>query len=1193
MIDHEEIYASLAINNQELSCELIKLNITSAIDQPFICVLTLAAKDGVAFFQKNIHEPACLCIRGVDTQARYFKGVLSSVSFINKNIFGEYVYELTIKPAVALYQDGLYQFLFNGISVLEIAKQILRGKIFNIATTAYQDYEVRLLGDRDYAPLYRILVRDESLLAFLRRILNYQGLSFYFDYTQKNTPLVMTDALNKTCASISAKYIPNSPHALTLNPYVETIQKINNSKVSQTVLTTGAPRLEPNMLLAESAKVLGANIATIYHVNTNEQLEDNAQRRADIASLALQNEERTVSITGGGLMLAGMKMTLISDDSTSELWLIRKSHVEITFDEHDIQRLSSMTTQVQAQDANIRHQVLPQFGEHANLISGVNLGTPSIDRGVNLMSVNEQGHYHITLPEAVSSNTEAEGVQLFDIRMLHPMHSNDHSSHMTLPTGSEGTLLWSEGFSGEPLILGTINNTENIHPTTDVNPQNAYWQDNDTNKLGFVNEGTYTPFQKTGRNTASIMEAPSYDPEGNKSYVRMGDAIANDTKYASQAAESGLFINTSGNYQEEHQGGLLTLAGNLNQNNQEDGFTPTLRHMVQISPTAGTYHILDSSTVHVHDETLTSDNVTEMHHQDASTINKSLIADQNLQNYYADTIDNIYVNQKHQNQGDFTSAIYNTHTLHTQSMVTNIAESGDITTESHDTHTINLSHSNNQVSTVTHQAAINNQATKVTKFTQNFASYIGAATSLSSNAVMTSITASNIAAGGDNHSHNAMLSINNGSATANIPNMTSLNEQGVSAIQDEKASEKKEIAFLLDCPQQAPNLGLCVNNINPQNIPANRPYIYPLNDQQKKGTIMLNAKVDSQEINSVIHKQIRNINLQYDAPIQQPNPWFSPSGKLPAYVGNRILDNQGLDFSDNDQNIVMLLAKNAPPDQCLKGGGFSASSVNDDVISWIMAQLSNANKTYPYNNADTTNNDDGSDWKWRAPKTSDYIGLVKDGVTTFTSKYNREFVLEFFNKGQFYVKEVRGEWMLIFKGRAGTRKWIQGVKYSLDSPKVKIFKVYAMMKSDKSGMVKSLDLMKETGKATPLNLLLIAPVNTIEYFFFNDDPNKQISDLFTSIGIDVFNTEIAWIVWLIFIMLSPIEFSAGLIIFGGVIATAFIGWLVDNVEDNLGIKNKFIEMSRAAQDHFSNQDDQLKINLQTLSSSMVQILTGA
>jgi hypothetical protein len=805
--------------------------------------------------------------------------------------------------------------------------------------TLAQDYQVKLMGDRDYAPLYRVLMRDESLLDFFKRILNYQGLAYFFDTSSEKTPLIISDAIHHFAPELEAKLTVFSPHALTLSPAIERIYLLDSYHLPQQIISTGAPLLEPNTLLAETQTVLTEKtLATTYHLNTNEQSDRNAATRAAIASLALQSEQTTAQPSGGDLIFAGVRLML----SDSNSWLIRTSTIKITFDEHDPERLGSIATGLFAQDAKIRYQAPPQFGEHASLMNGIQLGTPGTDKGSNLLSVNDQGHYHATLPDTISSNQEAHGVHVFDARMLHPMHSNDHSSHMTLPTQSEGVLFWSEGFSGEPLMLGTLNNRDNVHPTTSTNPQNAYWQDNDTNKLGFINEGTFKPYEKTGRNTAAIMETPGYDLNGNQSYVRLGDAIGNDTAYSSQAGEPGIFLNTSGNYQEEHQGGLVALAGNLNQNTQGDGFTPTLRHMVQIAPTLGTYHILDSSTAHVHNETLTSDNVTEQHQQDASTINKTLTAATYLKTYNADTTDNVYVNQSHQTSGDTTNAIYNEHTLTSKSTTTQILEMGDATSESHDTHTLNLNHNLNQYTSTTHEASINNQATQINTLTQNFTNYTGTVTTLNSNSATSNINANNATLGGNNFYQGGLLSISNNGSAANIPDMYLLNQQGISAIENEQAPNKKEIIFLLDCPENPPSLQLSVNDLNPQCINPNIPFIYSLTDEQKRGPINISTQTQSEQLQNILHPDIRKINLQYNCPAeaQMPEAYFNLEGQLPIYQG--IMDLEAIySMPNNMANLAysLMCFENSIVPNSVKLGQSHIESWPDEAIDWLKEQL--------------------------------------------------------------------------------------------------------------------------------------------------------------------------------------------------------------------------------------------------------------
>lgn len=1001
----------------------------------------------------------------------------------------------------------------------------------------------------------------------------------------EKSPLIISDFVNHFANSVAATYSPNSPHALTLKPYIETII-FKNIGLPTRVLSSGAATSQPNTLIAETTAVVDHQaLNTLYHINTNEQSDHSAKTRAEITRQAFLSQENTAQMLGGGLLLAGMKVKVEGD------WLIRDSHIDITFDEHHPERLGSIATRLSVQDASVRYQMMPQFGEHASLITGIKTGTPGTDMGANLMSVNEQGHYHATLPPTISSNTEAHGVQVFDTRMLQPMHSDDHRSHMTLPTDSEGVMLWSEGFSGEPLMLGTLNNLNNIHPTTSNNPQNAYWQDHDTNKLAFINQGPYVPFQNTGRKTATLLETPSYDLRQNKSYVRLGDQIDHDAAHPAQAAEPGVFLHTSGNYHEQHHGGLLTLFGNLYQDPQKNGFTPILRHMIQLAQTLDAYHILHSVTAHFQSTTLTSDGVTQTHTQDATTIHQSLTATNNSQNYHADTVDNVYVNQQHQTQGDSTSGTFNTHVFNATSNTTTLTESGDQTSENHDTHTLNLNHLQNQFSAITHTTTTTSQTTQVSALSQNFTAHKGTADTLNINSDNTLMTANNAKFGSTSFYQGSSLSISSGSATPANPSITDINDNGLNALADEAAMIKKAIVFLLDFPNNPPSLQLVVNQLNPQMIPANNPFTYPLAQEQKRGTLALTTQIQGETVSHTLHPQIRNINLQYKAPMQQQNPWFTPEGKLPIYMGARPLAaNQGIDFSDTDQNIVMLKAMSPPPASCLKGGGFQVNSVDNHTISWLMQQLHSANKSYPYG----ANNQD-SGWEWNPPSVSDYIGVVEQGVTTFAMKHNREFVLEFFNQGNFYLKKVRGEWMLVFKGAAGLRKWVKGTTYSLDNPKVAIFKTYALAQTPQSALNKSVDFIKDARSDARVNFLLAAPLETVQYFFFDDDPNKQISDLFVNIGIDMVNTEIAGALAALTVLLVsiPFGFGLGLIVVIGIPVAALMGWILENAEENLGIRDKFVDMGRSAQDLFTNQNYQLKINLPEFAESAVQILTAA
>ena len=173
------------------------------------------------------------------------------------------------------------------------------------------------------------------------------------------------------------------------------------------------------------------------------------------------------------------------------------------------------------------------------------------------------------------------------------LQRDDHSQHFTLMNNSEGLFLYDASLLGESFVMGTTNSGGHTHITNQDTAQNQYWQDSSSNKLASINEGDFDRNQATGRHAAQVMESPNYNPDGSSSYMRLGDTIGQDNAYPAQAAETGIFSATTGHYAEEHQSGMLHLAGNASLDPTNP--TPVVRDMTQINP-VGTPHILQRGT---------------------------------------------------------------------------------------------------------------------------------------------------------------------------------------------------------------------------------------------------------------------------------------------------------------------------------------------------------------------------------------------------------------------------------------------------------------------------------------------------------------------------------------------------------------------------------------------------------------------
>ncbi|MCX7123311.1 MAG: hypothetical protein NTV32_06585 [Gammaproteobacteria bacterium] len=782
--------------------------------------------------------------------------------------------------------------------------------------------------------------------------------------------------------------------------------------------------------------------------------------------------------------------------------------------------------------------------------------------------------------------------------MVYPLQSDDHGQHYTLMPNAEALSLWWGNNTSQSLILGTVNSTESPHLTQQDTYQNAYWQDDSGNRVGFINEGKYDPTQKTGRKTAHILETPSYHPDGSSNYLRMGDAVQNDGAYSSQAGEPGILAVTEGNYHETHHGGLMELMGNMG--TDQDNPVPALRQRVQLNPSFGTPHILKTVSAHLHTADLTSDQVTENKTLDGDTLTHTLTSPDYFVTHGQDETRSIYVNQSHKQTGQSNVININTHALFTTAQERTLKQTGDQRTDQYQNKTLNLNHPENnlQYETLTQNTkSLNKQTTTEVSSIQNYTRTHQQSTQQASqitqqnNSMQSNVGKTYF---GD------MMHLESGSGSPLPPDSAIMqNDAAMQNIQDEQEQKKKEIVFLLDDPDQLTQgkLRLWVNQQKPMALPLNIPCIYSLDTTQKQGAIeLLRRNEEGDRISlATFHPQVRNINVQYKAPpeTQIPQSWFTPSGKLPAYMGvQKVAGVSGLDVNDSDINVVMLAVDAAPPQECQITGGYQVKAMSDETVSWLMQSLYTVNKTLPRAADDST---EASGWHWEAPSISD-IGLVfKDGVNALVVKDNRQFLMEFLHGGKFHIKEVKGQWMLVFYGKAGLRKWVAGTTYSLEGEaseknKIRIFKTYAKLMDNQNRFNKVAILAEDAADDSPLAIIVIAPLDTVQYFL-DKDPNKQISDLFVNIGIDVVNAAVAGAIVGLFVVLLPLEVGAGIIVLGGVAATAVVGYLLHAAESRVGLINVLIGFGRKVENHYIAQGDRLQIDFETFSDCSATALT--
>ena len=1044
---------------------------------------------------------------------------------------------------------------------------------------------------------------EESDFVFFQRILAFYGLTYYFDHSKKDAPLVITDQVTAFGQTLSVPVFTHVNGAVVSAPFID--QVFPSSAASTAAIScTGHPDADP-LILFESRSSLNPSKTNLLlpgggGLGWRETQADFAERSdVDTASHSqflaesMAGDCNRTRYLGGGLVFPSQ---ILKDQSQ----LLVKTVWTVDMDGHLKNRIKSVATEMMAQPIDLPYRDAVSMWEEEQILAGHALSGSDIG-----MSTSVMGHYEVELPAYFIENQSGETLE--DTRMLYPVQSDDHGHHYTLIKDAEGIQFWFGGNLAQNLLLGTSNSVDSPQLTQESTYQNAYWQDNQLNKLAFLNQAPFDSTASTGRLSSHVLETPEYHPEGASSLFRMGDAHPIEGAYPAQAGETGILVATTGNYQEAHEGAMLALAGNFG----EDPFNPlpALRHRVEVAPGDDSAHLLQSVNAHLHTASATSTQVTEIHELTEGTLTHSLTSPDHFKTHIADETREVQVNQIHDQKGDANTHMLDTHLSNTHALQKTLMQEGKLRQDVFTQRDLLLTHTENTHQQVTHIKNTKELWEAIASHNSNASTHTKTAQTATDQATNLALVSSTLATLATTTHINSNTDIDTTDTSVPPPNTAAaLNLLGVTAIEDEQSPLKKEIVFLLDDPdgliQSPPQLQ--VNEEAPQTLSKNAPFIYPLGDTQKQGSIQFLYPLAIGTAAATLHPQIRTINIQRNTPVQMPKAWFTNSGKLPAYAGFQTVPGAtGVDFNDVDSNVVMLAVTDVPPAELQTAQGYQVRALSDDSVMWIMSAIFSVHKTLPTSNIDSGNPglaNTGSGWKWYAPEVSDYFLLLKDGGKAFLIQEHRRFVLEFLYKGKFVVKEVRGQWMLIFRGTSGLRQWIKGTAYSIEGAasetnKVRIFKTYANMLSQSSTQDKISSIAKNLDDETPLNLIIIAPIDVYQYFFLDEDPHKKISDLFVNIGLDAINIAVGTAIFFGIIaaigIFSTELIAAGAFVVVGIAAVAVFGYFAELIEKNTGLKAKLIELGRKAEDHFIAQGDKLECDWDTEIDQSATILTKA
>jgi type VI secretion system secreted protein VgrG len=191
---------------------LIQLKASEAFSQPFhISVDMLSSLDEIDLMP-HLGKPAVISISEDDVLLRHFHGILTDGEFLEHIDKAGWVYRLTLRPTAHLHEQGRYFRIFQTMSTRDIVAKVFK----DCGIQACFD---KLSGGkrvRKYCVQY-----GESDFSFVSRLLEEEGIYYFYEHTKDNHTLVLCDS---PTSHSEAKASP-----LTFNPSSSTIRNVDSN----------------------------------------------------------------------------------------------------------------------------------------------------------------------------------------------------------------------------------------------------------------------------------------------------------------------------------------------------------------------------------------------------------------------------------------------------------------------------------------------------------------------------------------------------------------------------------------------------------------------------------------------------------------------------------------------------------------------------------------------------------------------------------------------------------------------------------------------------------------------------------------------------------------------------------------------------------------------------------------------------
>jgi len=498
---------------------LVSFTLTEELGRPFELTAALQSTESAIDFSTILGQQVTVWMNITQTEQRYFNGVVRDFEQLD---VGDPCsnYRAVIVPWIGLLAFGSDSRIYQSMTVPDILKQVF-------SDLGFTDYKEALT--RPYATLGVCVQYRETFLNFVSRLMEREGIYYYFDQTSDAHTLILCDAPMAHNSYPDYETIPFNPlsNDTTLTEYIHEWNSVQTIRAGTYTLN------DYDYVIPKVSQLSSASVNQSYAQGANALYEApgyyETPDQGDVyAKIRLQEVQCQQSIQRGKAFCLGIApgytFTLSGYPRKDQNALVLTTGIRI--------ECSTTPYQTGAQPADVNFNFRCEFttipahvpfrtprttakptvnGVQTAIVTGPSSNEPSDPYTSKYGSVKVQFHW-----DRYGQNNENSSGW---IRVSQISAGNGWGSMFVPRIGNEVIVSFEEGDPDRPIITGAVYNASSMPPLRLPEfAQRCYITDDSMNAICFTPESgkesisLYSPHQETLRVIGAAYDAEIPDP---------------------------------------------------------------------------------------------------------------------------------------------------------------------------------------------------------------------------------------------------------------------------------------------------------------------------------------------------------------------------------------------------------------------------------------------------------------------------------------------------------------------------------------------------------------------------------------------------------------------------------------------------------------------------------------------------------